>query len=213
MGFFNKISNEEKQKKKEEKRIAKEDAKKTPAQKSAEKEGVRELLSLKGINGVIRVYEDRAVLTKKDFAKLFDTTSSLGGDKTYFFEDLKSVNFKKPTSLSSGYIQLNLAGDSSVTPTSKLSLFSLTDHIATKETFADESTLVFPSSNKKKAGEIENLYFLILEKMKEYRENKKDETTRTVSAADEILKLQNLLESGAITDEEFKQLKQNLINN
>lgn len=211
MGLFDKRSKEEKEKEKEQKRLAKIEAKKTPAQKSAEQDGVSEISSFKGLNGIIRVYEDRVILSKDDFAKLFDREVSLGGEKTYFFEDLKTVNFKKPTSLSNGYIQLNLAGDSSVAPKQKASLFSLTDNMATKETFSDHSTLVLPALNKKKAKEIEDLYFLILEKMKKYRKNEAEKTIHSTSIADEILKLQSLLESNAITQEEFHRLKEGLI--
>ncbi len=114
------------------------------------------------------------------------------GEKTLFYDDFTSVEFKPNKLLSSGYIQFNVPG-----------------HKQKKDPSTDEySFLINERAIEAKAKE---LYDKILENKKKAKSSSGTTVVNQVSAADEILKLKQLLDAGVLTQDEFDAKKRQLL--
>ncbi|MCM1505729.1 MAG: SHOCT domain-containing protein [Ruminococcus flavefaciens] len=114
------------------------------------------------------------------------------GEKTLFYDDFTSVEFKSIKFLSSGYIQFNVPG-----------------HKQSKDPSTDEySFLINEKSIEPKAR---MLYDKILENKKKAKSSGNMTIVNQVSSADEILKLKQLLDAGVLTQEEFDAKKKQLL--
>jgi len=145
-------------------------------------------ISFKGRNGRLELYEKYVRVDRGTVMGFLMQGSK--GQKDVYIKNITSVQIKKP-GLGIGFIQFSLGGAEESTS----GIFS-----ANK----DENTVTFGDQNSyEKAIEV-----------KEYIENYTldSETNQSRSAAEEIERLTELKEKGAITEEEFKKLKRDIIN-
>lgn len=156
---------------------------------------------LKCANGLLKVYKDRAVVSRNTIMGF--VSQGLKGDKTFFYHDLSSVEYRKPTLLANGYIKFITAG----TRETKQDIGFL--GTTTKEALKDDNTLILRAFNKEIPKKSEELYKYILQKISESKNTKI--TENNISKADEILKFKQLLEQGIITQEEFDRKKKELL--
>lgn len=138
----------------------------------------------------LKVYEDRIMITHSGVLNFF--AMGIKGDKTIYYSDLTAVQFKK-AGWTSGHIQFSLLGGRE----SVGGIFAAS---------SDENTITINSNENEIA---EKMVAYIQEKIKEARSPKVVSTS--TSAADEIMKLKNLLEMGIITQEEFDAKKKQLL--
>lgn len=158
-----------------------------------------EIFNLKCTNGLLKVYEDRVIISRNTAAGFM--AQGLKGEKTFFYRDLTSVEYRKPTLWANGYMKFIIAGMSETEQ--NLGLFGST----TTEAAKDSNTLILRAFNKEKVKESEEIYSYILQKISESKNVK----TSNNSNADEIIKFKQLLDSGVITQEEFNKKKQELL--
>ena len=148
------------------------------------------LYQFKGSNGKIELYENRIVIVRGRFSTFPN------GEKEIFIKNLSGIQIKKP-GLQAGYIQFIFSGSKEIK--SK----NIMDHAR------DENTIMFNSG-------YENA--LILKQKIEKLINKSNESKnsqsyiQTASQADELLKFKQLLDSGAITEDEFNIQKNRLLS-
>lgn len=157
-----------------------------------------EVFNLKCTNGLLKVYEDRVIISRKTIAGFL--AQGLTGDRTFFFKDLSSVEYRKPTMFANGYIKFVAAGTREVSQ--KPGLFS-----TTAEAARDPNSLILRAFNKEIPNKSEEIYTYILERISESRQI----GTCNNSNADEIMKYKQLLDNGAITQEEYDKKKQELL--
>lgn len=162
---------------------------------------MEELMSLKGQNGVISVYEDRVVLSRSGL--LAAIAQGAKGDRTYFYSDLSGVEYKKPGMGFNGYLKFIVAG----TASSNINVTKFSS-------FGDENTLVLKWYGK--SSETDEVYSLIMSKISAAKRPQPQTVhvsapVSTSSSADEILKYKQLLDAGAITSEEFEAKKKQLL--
>ena len=138
----------------------------------------------------LKVYEDRIMITHSGVLNFF--AMGIKGDKTIYYSDLTAVQFKK-AGWTAGHIQFSLLGGRE----SVGGVFAAS---------SDENTITINSKDNEIA---EKMVTYIQEKIKEARSPKVVSTA--TSAADEIMKLKNLLEMGIITQEEFDSKKKQLL--
>lgn len=149
------------------------------------------VFELDGLNGQLTVYEDKVVIERKGFWGF--ATQGLAGSKTIPMTAIQSIQFKSSGFLS-GYIQFSVLGGKEA----QGGVWNATD---------DENTIMFKGDEENKVGE----------KIKEYIEkqiierSKPQSVVQQVSAADEIIKLKQLLDMGVITSEEFNAKKKQLL--
>lgn len=146
---------------------------------------------LKGTNGQLYVYENKIEITRKGFFAL--ATQGVKGVKTIPLSEIKSIQLKLAGAMV-GYIQFAVGG-------------GIEGQRGVREANYDENTITFNAINNKKAQDIKNyIENLILNKT-----NSQTATVSTTSVADEIKKYKELLDIGAITQDEFECKKKQLL--
>ena len=153
------------------------------------------------VGDTLLVYDDRVVIQHKGVLNLF--TQGIKGDKTIYYIDITSVQFKKfSTSFgipSAGYIQFSLAG-------------GFQSGGGVLDAMSDENAVAIAEADNETAEEV---YKYILGKIKEAKQPKASaqilNVTSQASSADEILKFKSLLDNGVITADEFEAQKKRLL--
>lgn len=143
------------------------------------------LLTLNGVNGQLEVYNDKVVIRRKGaLAKL--TQGFFKGDKTIYIRQITGMQIKPGTAFTNGYIQFTVPGGIE----SKKGIFDATN---------DENTVMFTKKHNE----------LVMQIKAKIEGLQRIETP--VSAADEIKKYKELLDSGIITEDEFRIKKRELL--
>ena len=159
-----------------------------------------EKFQLKCTNGLLIVYDDRVVISRKTgFGFMLQ---GLKGDKTFFYKDLSSIEYKKPSVFANGYIKFIVAG----TNETKQNIGFLGS--TTLEASKDPNTLILRAFNKEVPKKSEEIYNFIIKRISECKESN---FSNNISSADEIMKFKKLLDEGIITQEEFEKKKQELL--
>lgn len=137
------------------------------------------------------VYKDKVEITRRGFTGFM--LHGLAGTKSIPIANIQAVQFKEPDAFTVGFIQFTLPGGIE----SKKGLF---------DAIKDENTVRFFANQLETAR-----------KIKEYIEscilarNVPQSAPQPVSAADEVIKYKQLLDMGAISQEEFDTLKKKLL--
>lgn len=147
-------------------------------------------LENKYVGGTLNVYEDKVVIVRKGVISFM--THGLKGDKTIFYSNITSVQFKKG-GLQNGYIQFSVKGGK-----------ESTGGLIAAE-FDENSLLIHRSMNDK----AEQIVEFINKKLSEV--NSGGTVVQALSSADELKKFKDLLDSGIITQEEFDAKKKQLL--
>ncbi len=148
-----------------------------------------------GVGDRLHVFEDKVILQHKGVLNFF--AMGVKGDKTLYYSDITSVQFKKP-GVAAGYIQFAIPGGVEATG----GVFNAT---------TDENTVTF-NGDAEFIAYVEEAVKYIEEKIGEYKRGKGGTTiVQALSAADEPKKYKELLEMGAITQEEFDAKKKELL--
>jgi hypothetical protein len=163
------------------------------------------IMSLKATNGILNIYEDRVVISRKTGAGVL--MQGLKGDLPLFYKDLASVEFRKPTIWANGYIKFILRGVASGNAAVRLTGWS------TAESAKDPNTLILRAFNKKTPVESEKAYDIVMKKISEAKSqsNVVAQTVQATSDADELTKFKKLLDDGIITQEEFDKKKAQIL--
>lgn len=164
-------------------------------------EGINvEIFKLKCTNGILLVYDDKIVISRKTALGFF--SQGLKGEKVFFYKDLSSIEYKKPSVWANGYIKFLTPG----TIETKQNIGFLGN--TTLDAAKDPNTLILRAFNKEIPEKSEEIYNFILKKIKEY---KTSIVQSNISNADEIIKFKKLLDERIITQEEFEKKKQELL--
>ena len=143
---------------------------------------------------IMDVYEDKVVMsslatgTSVAFDILLSTSTSTHGDKTIYYRNVLSVQFK-PSGAVDGFIQLETANTGS-------------------GNYAAENSYQFGKSENDIAKEVADY---IQEKVEETNKPAVAQIVQKESSADELIKFKQLLDMGAITQEEFDAKKKELL--
>ncbi len=159
------------------------------------------LMKIKGTNGQAIAYENHILLQRKGIKVML--TAGIVGDRVFYYKDISSIEFRKP-GLINGHIKI-IVGGIQDTNSHRQGI------IGTKSSaMKDVNTLVLRAFRKKKAQKYEEFYFLLQKKIDEA----KSSTTmmNSSSTADELKKYKELLDCGAITEEEYDKKKKQLLN-
>lgn len=160
----------------------------------------KKLFELKATNGILFVYDDRVVISRKTLTGFM--MQGLAGDRTIYFTDIQSVEFRKPTLMANGYMQFIVAG--TVAVNSRPGLMG-----SSKQSTEDPNTLILRAFNKKTPIESEEAHKMILDRINHYRLTKNQ--SNSLSPADELRKFKGLMDEGIITVEEFEAKKKQLL--
>lgn len=146
---------------------------------------------------ILKVYEDKFIITIKKGLKSIMFGNALNGDKQFYYKDITSVQFKN-LGITSGYIQFEYAGSHS------------------GNNYTSENSFVFSASigtakHKKMKEEMPKIYEYLQSKVDEAKKNNNNSIISTVSPAEELKKFKDLLDSGVISQEEFEAKKKQIL--
>lgn len=158
-----------------------------------------EIISLKATNGIIRVFEDRVEISRSTAMGFM--TQGIKGDRVYFYPDIVSVEYRKPTIMANGYLKLIVAGTHSTN--AKVGLLS-----SASRSMQDENTLILRAFKSDTPKIADLIYEELMKRIKASKSSKQGEQ---LSVADEILKFKNLLDQGVITVDEYEKKKKQLL--
>ena len=147
-------------------------------------------LENKYFGSTLNVYEDKIVIVRKGMLAFMNY--GLKGDKTIFYSNLTSIQFKKG-GITNGYVQFSIKGGKE----SSGGLLS-----AERD---ENSFVIHPSMN----NEAEKIVEFINKKLSEV--NSGGTVVQALSSADELKKFKDLLDAGIITQEEFDAKKKQLL--
>lgn len=146
------------------------------------------LLQAKGVNGQIELFANKVRILRKGIMGLL--TQGLKGDKEILISSISSIQFKKASAMTNGYIQFAFMGGKEA----KGGLFQATQ---------DENTVMF---NTNQQGGFQRIKDEI-----ETRMQGGTMPSSPASVADEIAKLADLRDKGILTEEEFQHKKKQLL--
>lgn len=155
---------------------------------------------LKGANGVLKVYEDKVVLSRNTINGIL--YQGIKGDRIFFYNNLSGIEYRKLGFWVNGYIKFIVAG--TIEEEQKSGFFG----IFSSKSLKDSNTIVLVY-NKEILKKADKTYEYILD-----RKNRciiSNTTQITTSSADEIMKFKKLFDDGVITKEEFKKKKKELL--
>lgn len=144
--------------------------------------------SAKGVNGQIELYSNKVCIRRKGVLGFM--TQGLKGDKNIMISTITSVQFKKASMLTNGFIQFAFMGGQEA----KGGIFQ-----ATK----DENTVMF---NTKQQSDFEKIKEEV-----EKRIQAGGSPTSTLSNADELAKFADLRDKGILTEDEFQKKKKQIL--
>ena len=148
-----------------------------------------ECIKIKGVQDELEVHETKIVITPKGILGFLN--KGMKGSKEIPLSSITAIQFKDGGAITSGYIQFTLMGGNE----SKGGLFGAV---------ADENTFMF---TKKENEEMRKVKIFLDTRIG----HQASSAPVAISVADEIAKLSELHISGAISEEEFKEMKSNLI--
>ncbi len=152
-----------------------------------------------GAKDVLYAFEDRVVISHHGVLNAL--SMGIKGDKTIYYSDITSVQYKAPGILT-GYLQFSLPGGNE----NQGGVFSAIN---------DENTITIVAKNAaKRAAKAQEVVDFLNKKLREAKTGAHSTPTviqQSVSAADELKKFKDLLDSGAITQEEFDAKKKQLL--
>ncbi len=150
-----------------------------------------------GMKDILYVYEECIVISHSGFLNAL--SMGIKGNKTIYYSDISSVQFKK-SGMSAGYIQFSLPGGNE----NRGGVFSA---------MSDENSIAIKAGYININKQAEEVIEFINQKIREIKSGAKVATTvvQQTSSADELKKFKELLDSGIITQEEFDAKKKQLL--
>lgn len=181
----------------DEERNAREETEKAATEAKKKEMGL--IYDLKGCRGrSLRVYENKCIFKVSITVGSILTQNATDGEKTIYYSDVIGIQFK-PSGLAIGYLQLETASSSGNNKTSN---------------FFNENSFTYEPQNITNE-EMEKVVAYIRERVEACKEAKNNPViaapAAAVSVADEIKKFKELLDMGAITQEEFDAKKKQLL--
>ncbi len=158
------------------------------------------LMELKGTTGTIIAYKDKVVISRKGLFAA--ATHGFQGDRTFFYNDLTGIDYKKP-GLTNGYIKFLVPGVKDTSP--RVGLMA-----SSSDSMEDENTVILCAFNSNTPKLSEDMYNLLMEMIQ--KSKVAPTQSPNISSADEILKFKQLLDAGIISQSEFDQKKRQLLN-
>lgn len=144
------------------------------------------VMSATGANGKVTLYDDRLEISREGIGMIHKMQHGFKGDKEIPYDSITSIQLRKPSNLSRGYIQFGQSG------------FSESDDGLLDAT-GDENTVLFDK------GDLSNFEEL-REKVRELKKGDVEESTGSMDGA--LEKLRERYAEGDIDEEEYEQRKE-----
>lgn len=142
---------------------------------------------------ILKVYNEYCTLTaKRNAGNLLIMDKFFNGEKKYYYSDLTTVQFREPGKVTDGYMEFEYPGSHSG---------------KNGNSYSSENSI---SYSKQHTPLMKEIYTFIDGRIRECK-NGQNKQAIQVSSADELKKYKELLDMGAITQEEFDAKKKQLL--
>lgn len=155
--------------------------------------------TIDGVRGRhIDIYTDKVVITTKVTLGSLITHNATDGEKTIYYSDCIGVQFKQ-SRFAIGYLQLETASSSGNNKASN---------------FFEENSFTFDTTviSNERMVEVADYVKSRVDAVKKGVTAQVSSNNRNLSVADELLKLKQLLDMGVLSQEEFNEQKNKLLN-
>lgn len=155
------------------------------------------IYSINGVRGRhIDVFDNKCIITTKVTLGSIIAHNATDGAKTIYYADVVGVQFKEP-GITIGYLQLETPG---------LTMNNAASNFFNENSFTFDTSVITTEKMREIAAYIED-------RVQEIKHPKQVVTAPAqFSVADELLKFKQLLDMGAITQEEFDKKKKELLS-
>lgn len=144
------------------------------------------VLQVEGVNGRVTLFDDRLEISREDIGMLHKMQHGFKGDKEIPYESITSIQLRKPSTVTRGYIQFGQSG------------FSESDD-GLMDATSDENTVLF---EKDSLSEFEELRAKV-------RELKKGDVEESTGSIDEAMEeLRQRYAKGEIEEEEYEKRRE-----
>ncbi len=162
------------------------------------------IAEFKGQNGKIIVFDDHLAINRATLGG-FISQGGFSGERKFFYKDISSIEYKKPTFFANGYIKIIVAGANETN--AKVGLLG-----SSFDSMKDQNTVVLRAFTSKVGEETDRIYSIIMNKISEAKNIQPSINVTSNSKMDELKKLGELKASGVLTEEEFQKEKDKLLN-
>lgn len=146
---------------------------------------------------ILKVYEDKCVISTKAGLKAAMFGSLLNGDKEFYYTDITSVQFKN-LGMTTGYLQFEYAGSHSG------------NNFVSENSFTFSASIGTSKYNKLKE-EMPGIYEDVQKRVQAAKGARNAPVQQALSPAEELKKFKELLDVGVISQEEFDAKKKQLL--
>ena len=161
---------------------------------------MKELIEFKGQNGKLIVFEDSLLISKNTVGGFISQGGS-SGDRRYFYKDIITFEYKKPTLLANGYFKVIIQG--TVETNAKVGILS-----SSRDSMKDQNTIVLRAFSKSVGEETDKVYEIVMQKIADAKKS----VVVNNSKMDDLKKLGELKLAGTLTEEEFQKEKEKILN-
>lgn len=140
-----------------------------------------------GLQCSAQLFEDRVVIYRKSF------TGRIKSEKVIPLEQINDVEFRRTGALSNGYIQFTTAG-------------------MYHSPFVGINDNAVPFSGSRYANDEAEKFVIQVREVISEKSNDEPQATAPPSKSQELINLKQLLDDGAISQDEFDKLKQEIIS-
>lgn len=145
-----------------------------------------EVMKATGVNGTVTLYDDRLEISREGISMLHKVQHGFKGDKEIPYESITSIQLRKPSSVTRGYVQFGQSG------------FSESDDGLLDAT-SDENTVLFDKDSLDEFNELRA-------KIRKLKKGDVEESIGTMDGAME--KLRERYADGEIDEEEYNKRKE-----
>lgn len=157
------------------------------------------IYSIRGVRGRhIDVFDNKCIIKTSVTIGSLLTHNATDGTKTIYYADVVGVQFKEP-GITIGYLQLETPG---------LTMNNAASNFFNENSFTFDTTVITTEKMREIAAYIESR----VQEIKHPPVQAPVQPVAQFSVADELLKFKQLLDMGAITQEEFDKKKKELLN-
>ena len=139
------------------------------------------IAEFKGQNGKLIVYEDYLAISRDTFGGFISQGGS-SGERRFFYKDITTIEYKKPTFIANGYFKIIIPGTTETN--AKVGLWG-----SSMESMKDQNTVVLRAFTKKVGDEADRVYGIVMEKL---IKAKKDKPSNSMSYFSKIYELKKL---------------------
>ena len=164
------------------------------------------IIEIKGSNGALQVYDDRVVISRS--SAMGRMAQGFTGDRTIFYSDISSVEYRRPTFFANGYLRFILPGTLTGRKATK---GSIVGGVTSMAGLKDQNTITLRAFSRERVKAYQRAYEVVMEKLGESK-SRTPQAQKDPTRVYQLAKLAELRQSGVLTESEFEAEKKRILS-